>query len=261
MSKTVKIISGWSKPGGSTCHFIWLTNKLNEEGYDCTFYGPHDWHKDKCQSGGVEGIRILPTDRVIAHYVPIRAVDVVANKRLIYSCHESPSLSNVADMSLNKVDVVHFVSERQRLLQGVEHPQVVIPPYVQKVNWSAPKNKKAAVIGSIDSNKHPAQAIALAREAGYERILLFGKLNDPNYFVKHILPLVVEGVVEIRQHEDDREKMYNEVDAVYHSSHSETFGLVEAECKLAGIPYGGVQFLPQILEEDEIVEKWKELLT
>jgi hypothetical protein len=163
-------------------------------------------------------------------------------------------------MDLSKVDAVHFVSERQRLLQAVEGPQVVIPPYVQKVNWSAPKNKKAAVIGSIDSNKNPVQAIALAREAGYERILLFGKLNDPNYFVKFILPLVVEGVVELRQHEDDREKMYNEADAVYHSSQSETYGLVEAECKLAGIPYGGAQFLPQIMEEDEIIEKWKTVL-
>lgn len=260
MSKTVKILSGWSKPGGSTCHHIWLTNKLNEQGYDCTFHGPHDWHKDKCQSGGLESVRILPTDRVIAHYVPLSALEGLENKRLIYSCHESPSLSNVAEMDLSRVDVVHFVSERQRLLQAVEHAQVVIPPHVQKVKWTAPNNKKAAVIGSIDANKHPAQAIALAREAGYERILLFGKLNDPNYFVNHILPLVVEGVVEIRQHEDDREKMYNEVDAVYHSSHSETFGLVEAECKLAGIPYGGNQFLPQIMKEDEMVEKWKEIL-
>ena len=256
----VKIISGWSNPGGSTCHHIWLTNKLNEHGYDCTFYGPHEWHRDKCKSDGLEQVKIMPTDRVIAHFISLQGLASVPKKRLIYSCHESPSLSNVYDMDLSKVDVVHFVSERQRLLHAVEGPQVVIPPYVQKVKWSAPKNKKAAVIGSIDSNKNPVQAIALAREAGYERILLFGKLNDPNYFVKFILPLVVEGVVELRQHEDDREKMYNEVDAVYHSSQAETYGLVEAECKLAGIPYGGAQFLPQIMEEDEIIETWKTAL-
>ena len=54
--------------------------------------------------------------------------------------------------------------------------------------------------------------------------------------------------------------MYNEVDAVYHSSASETFGLVEAECKLSGIPYKGVEFLPKIMNDEEIIEKWKEIL-
>jgi hypothetical protein len=40
----IKIISGWSNKGGSTIALIALTNALNAEGYETTFYGPHDWH-------------------------------------------------------------------------------------------------------------------------------------------------------------------------------------------------------------------------
>ena len=50
----IKILSGWSNVGGSTTAFINLCNLLNSEGYDCTFYGPHDWHIDKCKSGKLE---------------------------------------------------------------------------------------------------------------------------------------------------------------------------------------------------------------
>ena len=261
MYRTIKIISGWSKPGGSTCHHIWLTNTLNEQGYDCTFYGPHDWHLDKCKSGKIgDGVSIHPNDAVVGHFIPADAITKVQSRRRIYSCHESPALSPVRDMNLDGIDVVHFVSEHQRRAQGVEHEQVIIPPHVEKISWTAPGNKKAAVIGSIDSNKHPRQAIENAMKDGFERILLFGKVNDTKYFTNHILPYVAVGAVEIRQHEDDREKMYNQVDAVYHASHSETYGLVEAECKVSGIPYNGAEFLPEPMEDKEIIQKWKDIL-
>lgn len=261
MYRTIKIISGWSKPGGSTCHHIWLTNTLNEQGYDCTFYGPHDWHLDKCKSGKIgDGVSIHPNDAVVGHFIPADAITKVQSRRRIYSCHESPALSPVRDMNLDGIDVVHFVSEHQRRAQGVEHEQVIIPPHVEKISWTAPGNKKAAVIGSIDSNKHPRQAIENAMKDGFERILLFGKVNDTKYFTNHILPYVAVGAVEIRQHEDDREKMYNQVDAVYHASHSETYGLVEAECKASGIPYNGAEFLPEPMEDKEIIQKWKDIL-
>ena len=54
--------------------------------------------------------------------------------------------------------------------------------------------------------------------------------------------------------------MYNQVDVVYHASHSETFGLVEAECKASGIPYKGAEFLPKAMEDEEIIQKWKDIL-
>ena len=46
----IKIISGFSSMGGSTEAFINLTNSLNEKGYETCFYGPHEYHLDKCNS-------------------------------------------------------------------------------------------------------------------------------------------------------------------------------------------------------------------
>jgi len=59
---------------------------------------------------------------------------------------------------------------------------------------------------------------------------------------------------------DDKDQMYSTVDVVYHNSKRETFGLVEAECTLAGIPFVGPRNNPEILEESEILERWDEVL-
>jgi hypothetical protein len=47
---------------------------------------------------------------------------------------------------------------------------------------------------------------------------------------------------------------------VYHSSLSETYGLVEAECRLSGIPFNGKSNGQEILSEEEILEKWESIL-
>ena len=54
--------------------------------------------------------------------------------------------------------------------------------------------------------------------------------------------------------------MYASVEAVYHASKRETYGLVEAECKAAGVPYRGVESNPEILSDEDILERWKEVL-
>ena len=45
----VKIVSGISMSGGSTIILINLTNLFNSKGIDTTFYGPHDFHLNKCK--------------------------------------------------------------------------------------------------------------------------------------------------------------------------------------------------------------------
>ena len=49
----IKIVSGYTDKGGSTTFFINLTNFLNENGVDCTFYGNQPYHLDKCKSGTI----------------------------------------------------------------------------------------------------------------------------------------------------------------------------------------------------------------
>lgn len=61
-------------------------------------------------------------------------------------------------------------------------------------------------------------------------------------------------------HESDRDALYGQISEVYHSSLSETYGLVEAECRLSGIPFNGKSNGQEILSEEEILEKWESIL-
>jgi len=54
--------------------------------------------------------------------------------------------------------------------------------------------------------------------------------------------------------------MYSSIDIVYHSSLRETYGMVEAECRLAGIPFNGPENNQEILEEEEILKRWTNIL-
>ena len=59
---------------------------------------------------------------------------------------------------------------------------------------------------------------------------------------------------------DDKGAMYGSVEAVYHDSKRETYGLVEAECKASEVPYRGVQNNPEILSDEEVLERWYKVL-
>jgi len=65
--KMIKIISAYSGGGGSTHALIYLTNALNSAGYDTTYYGPSDWHLNKCKADKLNNFVSLPTDVVISH--------------------------------------------------------------------------------------------------------------------------------------------------------------------------------------------------
>ena len=70
----------------------------------------------------------------------------------------------------------------------------------------------------------------------------------------------IQAEVILEGHEDDPEAMYGQISKVYHSSRSETYGLVEAECKLSGIPFDGLSNSQEILDKGEILERWKKVL-
>jgi len=254
-AQSVKILSGWSNPGGTTMHHIALTNLLNEAGYDCTFYGRHAWHLGRCRSGRLDDARVDSSDIVISHFVNMPKL----NCRLhVLSCHET-DLFPLKSRSLEPYDVIQFVSDFQRCWHGVDHPWVVIPPVVDRIRWNNPRNHTAAVIGSIDRNKQTHLAIAQALADGYRRILLFGVATDRNYFEQEVRKYVENGSAVLMGHEDQRERMYGLVEVVYHSSLRETFGLVEAECSASGIPFVGPRNNPQVLDKAEILGRWQQL--
>ena len=140
----------------------------------------------------------------------------------------------------------------------MDAPSIIIPPRVEKINWTSPKNNAAGVIGSIDEHKQTPKAIEMALSDGFEKVLLFGQITDSPYFSHFVKPLL--GKVEVRNHQDDKEAMYGSVEAVYHASKRETYGLVEAECKLSGVPYRGKENKPEVLSDKEILERWETIL-
>jgi len=250
----VKIVSAWSNPGGSTIHHIGLTNLLNDNGYDCTFYGPHEWHMKKCKSDHIANCRIEEDDTLISHFCKIPQVKA---KKHILSCHET-NLFPLQECETSEYDLIQYVSNYQKDWHGVDTPNTIIPPRVEKISWTSPKNNVAGVIGSIDEHKQTHKAIEMALADGFEKVLLFGQITDLPYFSDFVQPLV--GKVEVRNHQDDKEAMYGSVEAVYHASKRETYGLVEAECKLSGVPYKGKENNPEILSDEEILERWETIL-
>tara|TARA_A100001391_G_scaffold201312_1_gene188024 strand:- start:6151 stop:6711 length:561 start_codon:yes stop_codon:yes gene_type:complete len=185
--------------------------------------------------------------------VPTRNV-----KKHILSCHET-NLFPLKDIPTSGYDVIQYVSKFQRDWQGVlDRPHVIIPPRVEQIDWMSPKNNTAGVIGSIDEHKQTHKAIEMAFKDGFDKVVLYGEITDLPYFEKHIQPLMHR--IEIRNHEDDKTVMYGSVEAVYHASKRETYGLVEAECKAAGVPFRGAENNPKIMTDEEILERWQKIL-
>jgi hypothetical protein len=264
MSK-IKLCSGWSNPGGSTTSHITLTNLLNDNGYDCTFYGPHDYHLDKCKSGRFEDFSSDAEDIIISHFVRFR--EAPKCKKHIFSCHEKDvwpinKMQESGRQDVRDYDTLHFVSLAQKVWQTVDHPhQAVIPPIAQVVDWTDPKNKVAGVIGSVDANKQTHISINRALNVGgYDKVLIFGLVTDPAYYQEYVSQFVDSGKAILAGHETNRKAMYAQISEVYHSSLSETYGLVEAECRLSGIPFNGTSNEQEILSEEEILEKWESVL-
>lgn len=264
MTGKIKILSGWSNPGGSTVAHINLCNLFNDNGLDCTFYGGHTWHLDKCKSDVLPSLRIEKSDTIICHYLKLNDSMFKCNK-YIFTCHETDVL-DLKQHGVPKCDLIHFVSESQRKWQNIDHfglPIVVIPNVISKLLKSPLGTGKAGVIGSIDRHKQTHVSIKRAWQDGYEMVYLFGLITDPPYFNEEILPLLKTGKVVHIGHVDIKQRMYDMIDAVYHSSKRETFNFVKAECITTGVSYNGLDSAESNAEywtNDRILEAWKKII-
>ncbi len=261
----VKIISGYSNPGGSTVAHINLTNLFNANGIDCTYYGPNDWHLDKCNGKNLKEVVLSAEDYVIVHYILLPGKPVC--KKVILSCHETTVFEIKKILEQIKTpfwDNIHYVSESQKQWQGVDG--VVIPNVLDKLKKKDPhpmlKTWTAGVIGSLDRHKQTHVSIDRAIAAGYEKVVIFGAPTDPKYFIEEIYPRLNNNVVYMG-HIDDKQKMYDYMDVVYHSSLGETFNYVQAECKMVGVAYNGLDsgnVIHNPMSDDQIFDKWMQLL-
>ena len=263
----VKIISGWSDPGGSTVAFINLCNLFNDNGIECTYYGPHKWHLNKCNSASMDKISLAEDDNVLTHFIRPGSNLKKACRRHVLSCHETnmyPLAKMIKDGRIKKDEYSFFqyVSESQREWHRVFTPYQIIPNVISEVKPSKCSEKVAGVIGSIDPHKRTHLSIKRALDDGFEKVYLFGTITDVDYFNLRVLPLMSKQV-EYMGHTDNKQEMYDKISSVYHSSKRETFNLVKAECQKAEVEYLGLNSADssaEYLSNEDILNKWKEAL-
>ena len=255
---SIKIISGHTNPGGSTVANINLCNLFNEHGLGAVFYGPHDWHLDQCRADKTSNLVINGDDFLIVHYL-VMPERPVTNGKVILSCHEKHNYP-IAKIKCFW-DEIHFVSTSQREWHQAEG--VVIPNRITKLEPNVANTGLAGVIGSIQPHKQTHISIRRALNDGFSKVLVYGEINDPDYYALRIKQYVDSGKVELMAFEDDKQKMYDSVEVVYHSSESETFNFIRAECAATSTHYYGTDTADPdvtLYGDKEIFDAWLELL-
>tara|TARA_R100000458_G_scaffold17345_3_gene15025 strand:- start:8139 stop:8936 length:798 start_codon:yes stop_codon:yes gene_type:complete len=257
----VKIISGWSNPGGSTTAFINLCNLFNENNIDCTFYGPHPYHLGQCKSDVLENCAVNEEGEIlISHFfkIPHRPEK---SKKVILSCHEKDIFPIKTVKSY--WDEIVYVSNSQMFWQGV--PGTVIPnvlPVINRERKETPE-KVAGIIGSIDINKNTHVSIQRALADNCDKVLLFGLVTNNPYWENQVKPLVDGSRVIFNGYVQNRDEIYSQIDVVYQSSKSECASLVSHECKALGIEFKGNKNIDKVTtlsSNSDILEKWKKVL-
>lgn len=265
---TIKIITGYSNPGGSTTAFINLTNLFNDNGIECILYGPNQWHLDKCNGEKLDIVRLDRTDDFICHYFHPKWQNILPRKykgKKIYSCHET-EVYPVKNVNYKKYDKIHYVSEYQKDWHDVDYSSCVIPNVVDDLKPSLKKSEKVAgIIGSIDNNKQTHISINRALNDDMKVILLFGKITEPEYYEKEIKPLLDsnKNIIYVG-HIDDKQKIYDLITDAYLSSLKETWCYVKKECELTETNFHGNTVIDYVagksLSNEEILQEWIKVL-
>ena len=255
----IKILSGWSNPGGSTTAFINLCNLFSENGLDCTFYGPHEFHLGQCKSDLMDNCAVNEEGEIlITHFLKLPERPE-ASKKVILACHEK-EVYKVKDIKPFWDDIA-YVSNSQMFWQGV--PGIVIPNVITPLyNSEKLTDKKAGVIGSIDRNKNTHVSIQRALDDGFNEVNLYGKVTDQEYYKESVVQYVTEGKAIIHGYNIYPQEMYDSISDVYHSSLSETFNFIKAECIATDTKYHGLESAEsgaEYLSPEKILKKWKNL--
>lgn len=261
----VKIISDVSHVGGSTIILINLTNLFNSKGIDTTFYGPHDFHMGKCKSKKLNELKFTKNDIVMSHHLRFdKRPDV---KRIVLACHEKWWFE-VGDVKRYWDMAVFNHEEHRQYHHRYNGPYVLIPNPKDFTNPLYPKDKPeldlvAGVIGSIEVRKQTHLSIEKALADGCEKVLVFGKVMDENYYKKYCRKYFYHPYVEFRGYSENKQETYDSIGRVYHMSIGEVSCLVKDECHYTNTKFFGTeqtQHEVSNLTNDEIFELWKDIL-
>jgi hypothetical protein len=257
VKQKIKIISGHSEKGGSTTAFINLTNELNSKGFDCTFYGPHTWHLNKCKSGLINEVSTEIDDIVICHFIQLPERPNV--KKVIFSIHEK-NLFEIGEMKPFWDEVIFLHEEHRKYHKKFEGRYSLIPNLKEHLikKEKSELDLIAGVIGTIDENKQTHISIKRALDDGCTKVLLFGSISEPKYYDDYVKPLLSDKVIHMG-HVDGKQNMYDMIGRAYLSSISEVACLIKDECYSTGTKFfGNEATIHQVSEltNDEIINKW-----
>ena len=257
VKQKIKIISGHSERGGSTTAFINLTNQLNMNGYDCTFYGPHEWHLDKCKSSKIEYVSVDENDILIFHFIPLN--ERPKAKKVILALHEK-NLFEISNMKPVWDEVIFLNEKHREYHSGYKGPYSIIPNLKETLEKKEKSHLKkvAGIIGTIDENKQTHISIDRAVSDGCEKIYLFGNITDINYYENFVKPKISDNII-LMGHVENKQQMYDMIGKVYISSKSEVACLVKDECYSTGTEFCGndvTSHEPNVLTNNEIIENW-----
>lgn len=258
----VKIVSGYSLPGGSTTALINLTNYFNQNGINCTFYGPHNWHLDKCKSDLIENLKWDKTDNVITHVLDLPQRPPV--KRVVLTSHEKWWFE------VGKIkrywDTCVFLHDEHRKYHSNYNGDFTIIPNLKENLLPSDKSQVMGVvgiIGAIEERKQTHISIKRALEDGCSKILLFGKIHDTSYYDNYVKPYVDNIKVINMGFSTNKQEIYNSIEKVYHSSIGEVACLIKDECYLTNTQFfGNEETTHEVskLTNQEILELWKQTL-
>lgn len=256
----IKIVSGWSNPGGSTTSWINLTNALNEYGYETIFYGPHMWHLNKCHAGQLNNLNIIDNDVLIIHFL---SPQLIKCKKCILSSHEQ-NIFPLKNIHYQLCDKIHYVSKHQHNYHHILHPFFIIPNIVDDLKESENPEGIYGIIGSIDKNKNIHLSIERAINDNAKQVLIYGNITDNNYYTEYVIPKIYKYKSKIKMmgYCEDKQKIYNSVSRVYQDSKLESWGYIKAECIKTRTEFYGSKATDKIdiWNTEDIVNTWiKEL--
>lgn len=263
MKNKIKIITGYSERGGSTTALINLTNFFNENGLDCTMYGPHDWHIGKCKSDNINKVSLDKSDRLIAHFLTLQKRPDVG--KVLLSVHEKGWFP-VGNIFCYWDEAIFLHEEHKKFHSAYTGKSRLIPNLKENLTSD---NKKpnvenvCGIIGTIENRKQTHVSIQRALNDGCDKIIIYGKIGDESYFNTYVKPYLSDSRIELHGFTEKKQEMYDSIGRVYHSSLAEVACLVKDECYLTNTKFFGnseTEHEVSNLTNNEILQLWIETL-
>lgn len=254
----IKIVTGYSGPGGSTLAFKNLCNEFNKRDLICEMYGPNEWHTQFGSNfKSIKNLSLSKTDKVISHFIDLNPPFV---QNTIFSCHEMWWFD--FKKINNNFSKVHFLTQKQADYHNSIKNYFLLPNIKEQIQVTRDSSSTnvAGVIGAIEHRKNTVASIERALKDKCSKVLLFGPVMDDKYFKDFIVPMMGHGVIYMG-YEKSKEAIYSKIDRVYHTSNGEVASLVKDECYSTGTLFFGNESTDNEVSKmsnDEIIKVWQE---